>query len=439
MCEDDQVARTPASHIIKNRMDMTEWVIHFVHDLNHNDEPADDALPYDSYDGYYPYQEDRAKNYRFSDWSYMDDYIGWGPEACAFSVLHKIITDGHIRATWAFRNGRPTIYGPRAAVCFTEMPLYALVDYARHRPDNSVDCYGIGLLKAELFAAGGRPVIYGLSRPHRERTIPQCKWPRKLANSCGIAESEQYRYVAMSSDRERPIDWTHEREWRWADHDDAFSCPGVPIWLKDEPHLFTQVILVVPQAEEAEHILDLLKELNDAGANTFDIEFSRSTLEATSVISLEQLRDGLADDAIKSLRLEDIPQSRIRRFESPEVSQDYLDRVTRVLAQAREAADRAIAEKWEESSKGPDGTIPDVSGFAELCVYDARSSLVSALVRLGEVLATGEGRYIILGIGSRSRRRDQALCLGEAAVEAALAVFRENFPDITFLARTRWD
>jgi hypothetical protein len=54
----------------------------------------------------------------------------------------------------ATRNGRPTIYGPRAACCFTEMPLYALLHYASARADSAVVDYdGVALLKSELFAA----------------------------------------------------------------------------------------------------------------------------------------------------------------------------------------------------------------------------------------------------------------------------------------------
>ena len=199
----------------------------------------------------------------------MDEYVGWGSEASAFGVVRKIIADGHIRASWAFRKGRPTIYGPRAAVCFTEMPLHALVDYAKRREPTDVGCYAIGLLKSEFFAAGGRPAIYGLSTESAGRFSSRQMWPRLLDETCGIAATEQYRYVATALGRGRRIDWTHEREWRWVDHHDSCWCPGVPVWLADEPYAFSQVLVVVPTTEEAERILDLLKELHEVCANGF--------------------------------------------------------------------------------------------------------------------------------------------------------------------------
>ena len=84
-----------------------------------------------------------------------------------------------------------TIYGPRAAVCFTEMPLFALEQYAEQRGKDSVEKYAVGVLKRELFAAGWRPVIYGLGGKHMERR-PQGTnfggWPRYLDPSCGLGE-----------------------------------------------------------------------------------------------------------------------------------------------------------------------------------------------------------------------------------------------------------
>ena len=251
----------------------------------------------------------------------------------------KIITDGHIRATWAFRKNRPTIYGPRAAVCFTEMPLYALIDYAKTRPKHAVGTYAIGVLKKELFNAGGRPVIYGLSSKHTEQQLNSSigkGWPRKLDPSCGIAESEQYRYVAMSADSYRPIDWSHEREWRWVDHQDQFSCPGLPIWLaEDEPTLFSRVFVVVPNEAEVQRVLDRLKELYDAEANDSDFLFSRQTLKATSVIALDQLETERTNTELSNLRIENIPTASILDFELPKATPELVEKVRSVLAEAR--------------------------------------------------------------------------------------------------------
>jgi hypothetical protein len=141
---------------------------------------------------------------RFDFWETIDESHALALDEYPIAGLLKIVQDGHIRAGWSFRKDRPTIYGPRAACCFTEMPLYGFLEYAASRNEESVDRYAIGLLKSEFFAAGGRPVIYGLSGPHRELPStpltdpPHYRWPRKLHPDCGIADAEQYRYVAMS-------------------------------------------------------------------------------------------------------------------------------------------------------------------------------------------------------------------------------------------------
>ena len=424
------------------RQDLSKWALHFIHDVNLENEPTDETIQFDFYDGY-PYHEDKELNDRFDSWRVSDDHYPIDPDANALQVLLKIITDGHIRATWAFRGNRPTIYGPRAAVCFTEMPLYALLEYAKQRKNDSVRNYAVGILKHELFTAGGRPVIYGLSGKHIEQgqKLPLNEgWPRRLASSCGIAESEQYRYIAMSSDPGRPIDWSHEREWRWVDHEDKCSCPGLPIWLSEEPFSFSQVFIVVPDSADAKRVLERLKELHDAGANDFDYLFSRQTLKATSVIALDQLERDIPDGRAGQLRLEDIPSSYILDFEQPKAPPELVDKVRSVLAEAMTAADRAAAAHLESAPRVSGGRhIADIAGWAHLVVYDAQSPLVSALLQLGETYCIPGTGYYIKSIGDLGWKEDQALSLAEAAVSAAKSVFEEHFPGTSFGIQTRWD
>ena len=154
--------------VASSRQDLSEWALHFIHDRNIDNEPDDQMIDFSFYDGY-PYHENRDVNSRFDFWNVVDEESNLAVDGSAFAVLLKIIRDGHIRASWAFRNRRPTVYGPRAAVCFTEMPLYALVDYSRNRGPMNVGNYAVGVLRHELFASGGRPVIYGLSGKHIEQ------------------------------------------------------------------------------------------------------------------------------------------------------------------------------------------------------------------------------------------------------------------------------
>ena len=102
-------------------------------------------------------------------------------DASAFSVLKKILHDGFIHSSWSIRNRTPSVYGPNSAVCFTEMPLYALVDYARGRGEKSgyVGNYGIAFRRNELYAAikissKDLPMVCFVVTQHSESALSLC-------------------------------------------------------------------------------------------------------------------------------------------------------------------------------------------------------------------------------------------------------------------------
>jgi len=352
------------------------------------------------------------------------------PDDYAIEVVLKIIQDGHIRAGWSFRNDKPTIYGPRAACCLTEMPLYSLIEYAASRRNDSVDTYAIGLLKNEFFAAGGRPVIYGLSGPHREFSTPlpfppHYRWPRKLHPDCGISEAEQYRYVAMNLGASRHIDWSHEREWRWADVRDECSCPGIPVWLRDEPIQFSQAIIIVRKTSEAKHVMNQIKQLFDAGHHNYDYPYNRELLSNTRILALEDI---VKKGSKRLIRLDDLPVSKLQLFKRPRASAQLCSEVQVALKAASAAAKTAAANA--------DDSIPDVCGFAHVTVLDPQSEFVSALFKLKKVRVYGGVGYVIRDIDTGS---SQALRVQEAAAEAAMQVLKQHFPDVRFGLHTQWN
>lgn len=232
------------SSIQHQRLDLSEWVIHFIHDRKLEDDPSTlaDLAELEGYVGDMrlpDYYDNLGEGHNIMCEYEENEYL-IDEKASALEVLKKILHDGFIKSGWSLRKMAPTIYGPKSAVCFTEMPLYALVDYARSRQASGyVGNHGIAFRRNELFAAGARPVIYGLSTPHQETDTNEngVYQGRLLSVDTGIGIQEQYRYVATSIPKvygpgHKFIDWTHEREWRWALPNDALGVPGLPFFFK---------------------------------------------------------------------------------------------------------------------------------------------------------------------------------------------------------------
>lgn len=400
------------------RKDISQWLIHFVHRRN----PENDATQWFDEFVHVPVAYDDAGRSIETDWQYYDEEYPIAPDDYAISVLHKILDDGHIRATWSFRNEKPTIYGPRAAVCFTEMPLYALLDYARTRADEeSVQTYGIAIPKQDLFSAGARPVIYGLSSDHAEAREGDPYYKvggRVLAHSCGIAPHEQYRYVAMSLGGEKVIDWSHEREWRWTKR---FSgdpdIPGLSLWLADEDHQFNRIVILVHTAKEARWFLDRLKTLHDNPHNNYDWAFSRTALERTRVLALEDISGDLALN--ESLRLEDLPAVSLKRFCKPIPSSETLDRVRSAVAKARSAA------KLAAEANPSNGLF----GFSWVVTYDAQTEVSEALLAFNHAESTGDRGYRVYEVMKdvHSLMIDTVEAAAKAAAEVLTSELGQKF------------
>jgi hypothetical protein len=395
---------------MSDRKDLSEWLIHFVHDRNTKNE----APQWDMQDDIpcrYPVAFDNGRAPIFTHWPEHDEFYHFPHDADAPYVMEKILSDGHIRSGWSFRGGKPTIYGPRSAVCFTEMPLYALLAYAKSRSDEqNVNTYGIALPKAEMFQAGARPVIYGLTGKHVELPgHPSGRWrgPRHLAESCGIAPHEQYRYVAMNLGGDKHIDWSHEREWRWTKEfvDDEGS-PGLPIWSEDN-HPFSKIVLIVQTEEEAKRLLDRLKAFHDRPFNHVDFEVSRAAIERTKVLALDMVADHFRSDP--STRLEDLPAMSLRPFAKPKPSADTLEKARKAVAKARAAARKAA-----------DATPGALFGFAWVVTYQAQSEITQALIDLKYAHVSEGSTYVVDEV--MKDVQDTLIDTREAAAEAAAEV-----------------
>ena len=432
----------------RKRLDLTEWVVHFVHERKPENDPAcfmsdlaeeEYWCAYEAFEirkqkersekGLPPLDDDtiyqmfcesnkdvtEPEDIEYSDMRLPDYYDEKGEgkniltpyeeneykideEASAFSVLMKILHDGYIHSSWSIRNYAPSIYGPKSAVCFTEMPLYALVDYAkiREKKDGLVSSYGIAFRRRELFAAGGRPVIYGLSGEYKETDKNEngVYQGRLLHKDCGIGINEQYRYVSTKMHRKyaKSVDWTHEREWRWALPYKETGVPGIPFFLAPQyADYFSEIILIVGKEEEKKEVLEFLKNLYDSGGTNVGFEYNTDLIASAKVISLESISQ-LDDVDMHTMKIEDLPSSKMDIMPTFEVTADILEKVQQAI---NKAGNISIDASEEFLKANPDfDEQKGYYGWAHICTSEV-SVVTEALKKLKLASTYSDGVYYI--------------------------------------------
>lgn len=334
----------------RNRLDLSEWMIHFVHQRTGSETlselatiAANEGFEMDSrYHDYY--DEDGNKKYILDE--YVDNEYRIDNDASGFDVLKKILHDGFIHSGWSMRKGNPTVYGPVSAVCFTEMPLYALVEYAKARGQVSgyVGKYGIAFKRNELYAAGARPVIYGLTSDpvevhHDKRGVYQ----GRMLSENQLPLDEQYRYVSTkltANPAEKNIDWMMEREWRWPLPYDKLGVPGIPFFLsKEYASFFSEIYIIVSTDEELNEITNYLRTLYDSKGTNTGIAYNILAIESAKVISLESISKL---DIANLVKLESLPFAQIHLPIKYNVSQEEAAKILACYDKACKLADDAI-------------------------------------------------------------------------------------------------
>lgn len=414
-----------------NRPDLTNWILHFVHRRNPDNDPFEFSINPDTgeyvefpeeftYDGEPMYKTNR----------YEEEDYGLPPDAYGFEVLLKILHDGYIRTGWSFRNFNPTIYGPKPAVCFTEMPLYGLIEYAKKRNNEYyTENYGIAFLRDELFIAGARPVFYGLSTPHRESIsgdINHGKGLRNLAESTGIGLKEQYRYVYTRLGSQKSVDWTHEREWRWADINEHFDFAGMPLFAKNEQISFSQIIVFVKTKEERETTIDHLKNLYHSKSTNFALEYNLNLIQNTYVLALDEVDFSQKKGLIK---FDDLPLHRIPKIEQVEVSPEILQKVKLAVEKASELSYAAV-EEFDKKYGDRGG-----AGYSHVITWNPNSEITQALINLDLAHTFADGYYHISDLKPYPI---QSIDANEAGAKAAAEFLNKELGN-HFSYRTRWD
>jgi hypothetical protein len=114
--------------------------------------------------------------------------------ASALDNLVSILKEGVVRG------GRRMVRGGRPVVCLFDVPLPELRAVLVRENRRRYEPFGVAVDRRYAFRMGARPVVY---LPWREaRTV--------------VAPAEQWRVVSLEMERNPPVDWTYEREWRLA-------------------------------------------------------------------------------------------------------------------------------------------------------------------------------------------------------------------------------
>lgn len=418
---------------ILNRIDLSEWVIHFVHDRKSEDNPQD-LQPIAELEGYYgdmrlpDYYDNEGIGHNVIS-EYEETEYKIAEDAHAFDVLMKILHDGYVHSGWSLRNFKPSIYGPKTAVCFTGMPLYALLQYAKFRGKYSgyVGNYGIAFRRNELYAAGGRPVIYGLSGEHIEADVtPQGVFQGRILDveKTGIPVHEQYRYVATKMQKqyaygEYPVDWTHEREWRWALPDDKLGVPGLPFFLsKEYADFFSEIIIIVSTNEERNDTLMYLKNLYDSSGTNTGFEYNVNMIAAAKVLPLETL-ENLSPEQQITIRIDSLDLKQIPIMPTITVRDETKEKVKKAVIRAGEIAVETV-KTYLMSNPDFDEQLGDW-GWATVCT-SVQSEVTQAMQDIGDCNTYSDGVYRL----SINNYRTSNLDLLEMGAKAAAAYFEKE-------------
>jgi hypothetical protein len=287
----------------------------------------------------------------------------------------------------------------------------------------------------ELFSLGARPVIYGISSPHKEAANTDVffgKGLRTLDSSCGISLKEQYRYVYTNLKSNKPTDWMHEREWRWADINESYDIPAFPFLLDILKGKLTTIIILVQTDDEVDNLLSTLKINYDAGANFSDIQFRKTLLESCRVASFESItKQGIP---LSQLNLDTLPKLNIsKKMKIVKPTMATVTKVKKTVEEADRLSYEVSKSYYEGAKKSPEGRVLDICGFAYVVTHNPYSEITQALIELDLVKNFGENYQLWL-----KTYPEQSISIAEAGISAAAKYLTENLGQY-FYCHSMWD
>jgi len=351
--------------INSTRFDLSDWLIHFFRDI---DLDSNNSIDYIEHFGFGNISEDTKYS--------------------ALFMLRCAIRCGRLWATWSWRKNIRTIYGPNPAVCFTEMPIAAFLESgeAREKRGEAMSQFALVFPKKELFKIGANPVIYGLD----DRKY----WPpngndrsKRILDPKRLPENEQYRYVTFNPSTANPIDWSHEREWRWPYRgdltkleeagkefgliEDSLDIPGLDFYQEEVSNLG----VIVKKEKHGKWIAHDILTLMDRGLiqkSTFNfILVSEKLPESSSIINPTALSAAISSSMIA-----------LEPFFAPYNNEQ--ERIVKIFS--------GLVESIEAEALEPES---GEFGGCWLWLLDNTSELARALINADRIQISDSGKYLI--------------------------------------------
>lgn len=309
-------------------------------------------------------------------------------------MLRSSIRNGRLWATWSLRNGIRTIYGPRPAICFTEMPTAAFLEtsIARQKAGQHISNFALTFEKVQLFNLNARPVIYGLSSSNFN--LPHARKRRsRTINPKILPKAEQYRYVSYNPNNPGFVDWTHEREWRWPYpnlHDirsfnNMIREEGIASTVKDIPGLDLY-------DANLKHIGVIVNSENDAASVLHDILVlvDRDTIEADTfdhiIITSKITNPNLVRDPSDEQKLIESASINLSKFVTPNKSRD-------------EKLINFVKDQMHDIERTAGPSTYGEPGGCWLWLVDNTHELTRALINNDELIVNEGGKYLFFPYG----------------------------------------
>lgn len=367
------------------RFDLSDYLIHFFRDVDMSGPNAID----------------------------MPENMGWHSLAedsfyPAIFMLRAALRNGRLWATWSYRRGARTIYGPSPAVCFTDMPVAAFVEASRERHARGEAMGEVALVfpKAKMRELGARAAIYGLSEEPAVWPSGKDGGPRLFPADI-LPLHEQYRHVTDAY----PIDWSHEREWRWPCREvypnfvgnsvtNWFDVPGLDLY-KTGIQGIGAIVKTRAQADLVIHDMLTLIDAKVAPPHAFSFVLPTDELPSPEAIrDREALKDALAKATININQYFQFSPE-----ESAAVNWQFTNEVRAIENSASTPQAGELGECW-------------------LWLHDGSSRLARMLLHYGRLTVSRNGRYLARLVefsDSRSLREREAM------TERLAAVIRTKF------------